>query len=269
MQHVRQRYAPQYRLGYWPGHRLRGRIAAAVVAVSTEPKDGLTRTGDDVRHSKEDALNEREFELLVEGSYRLDDDYFELESRLVLFLAGRLGMRAGEIAHLRESWIDWHRDMIVVPRYQDCQQGRDGELCGHCRSAATQMRQYNDGLSQERAEELMWSPKTEAAAREIPLAASSRAKIVVERYFERFDEFKASRNVVNRRVDRVAEAADDAIRADDVYPHALRATCASHFAGAGIDIVSLKSMMGWASYQTAENYLAESGRRTEKALSRL
>jgi len=116
---------------------------------------------------------------------------------------------------------------------------------------------------------MMWSPKTENAAREIPLDASTRATIVLERYFERFDEFTASRGVVNRRVTRAAEAADDAIAADEVYPHALRASCASHFAAAGIDVVSLKSMMGWASYATAENYLAESGRRTQKALNRL
>jgi site-specific recombinase XerD len=115
----------------------------------------------------------------------------------------------------------------------------------------------------------MWSPKTEAAAREIPLSASTRAKIVLERYFERFDEYKGSRSVVNRRVTRAAEAADGEVNADDTYPHCLRASCASHFAAMGIDIVSLKSMLGWASYQTAENYLAESGERTAKALSRL
>jgi len=234
------------------------------------PKGGMYRaTSDDVRHSKEDALNEREFELLVEGSYRLDDDYFELESRLVIFLAGRLGMRGGEIAHLKEEWIDWHRGMIVIPRHESCTDGRDGGICGHCRNAAEQMVEHNPGLSIDEAERMMWSPKTEASAREIPLEASPRAKIVLERYFERFDAFQASRGVVNRRVTRAAEAADAEVDADSTYPHALRSTCASHFAGSGIDIVSLKSLMGWASYQTAENYLAESGKRTEKALRQL
>jgi integrase len=239
------------------------------MSTEPQPKGGLSRGGDDVRHSKEDALNDREFELLVEGSYRLDDDYFELESRLVIFLAGRLGMRAGEIAHLREEWVDWHRGMIVVPRHEECTDGRDGGICGHCRNAAKQMVDHNPGLSQSAAEDMMWSPKTENAAREIPLAASTRAKIVLERYFERFDEFTASRQGVNRRVDRAAEAADDELDAATTYPHSLRASCASHFASAGIDVVSLKSMMGWASYATAENYLAESGKRTEKALNRL
>lgn len=233
------------------------------------PKGGMYRGGDDTRHSKEDALNEREFELLVEGSYKLDDDYFELETRLVLFLAGRLGMRAGEIAHMKEDWIDWHDGMIDIPRHAECTDGRDGGICGHCRGAAEQMVEHNPGLTLDEAEELMWSPKTEAAAREIPLEASTRARVIVERYFNRFPEFMASRGVVNRRVTRAAEAASDEVNADDTYPHALRATCASHFAAKQIDIVSLKSMMGWASYQTAENYLAESGKRTEKAIRQL
>lgn len=234
------------------------------------PKGGLYRAdSDDVRHSKEDALNDREFELLVEGSYRLDDDYFELETRLVIFLAGRLGMRGGEIAHLKEDWIDWHRGMLCIPRHESCTDGRDGGICGHCRGAAKQMVEHNPGLTTDAAEEMMWSPKTEAASREIPLEASTRARIVLERYFERFDEFQASRGVVNRRVTRAAEAADDELDAESVYPHALRASCASHFAAKQIDIVSLKSMMGWSSYQTAENYLAESGKRTEKAIRRL
>lgn len=233
------------------------------------PKGNMYRGSDETRHSKEDALNQREFELLVEGSYRLDDDYFELETRLVIFLAGRLGMRGGEIAHLKEDWIDWHRNMIKIPRYEKCTDGRDGGICGHCRNAAEQMVDHNPGLSLEVAEDLMWSPKTEAAAREIPLEASTRAKIVLERYFDRFDEYMASRGVVNRRVTRAAKAADKEIDPDTTYPHALRATCASHFAARQIDIVSLKSMMGWASYQTAENYLAESGKRTEKALRQL
>lgn len=237
--------------------------------MSSGPKSGMYRGEDDTRHSKEDALNEREFETLVEGTHRLDDDYFELESRLVVFLAGRLGMRAGEIAHMKGEWIDWHRDMIVIPRHEECTDGRDGGVCGHCRGSAKQMVEHNPGLTIDKAEELMWSPKTEAGAREIPLEASTRAKIILERYFERFDEFMASRGVVNRRVTRAAKAADDVVDADETYPHALRATCASHFAAREIDIVSLKSFMGWASYQTAENYLAESGKRTEKALRRL
>lgn len=233
-------------------------------ADTPSPKNGLWR-GDDTRHSKDDALDTREFELLVEGSYRLDDDYFELESRLVVFLAGRLGMRAGEIAHMREDWIDWRRDMIVVPRHQHCLKGRDGGICGHCRMAAEQMVEHNAGLSLADAEAMLWSPKTEAASREIPLDASTRAKIAVERYFERFDEFEASRSVVNRRVTRAAEAAD-VLDAADVYPHCLRATAATHLANHGVDIVTLQSMMGWSDFQVAQHYLASSGERTQRAL---
>ena len=73
---------------------------------------------------------------------------------------------------------------------------------------------HNPGLSLERAEAMMWSPKTSASSRKIPLEESTRAKIVLERYFEKYDEFMASRGVVNRRVTRAAEAAADEVDAD-------------------------------------------------------
>ena len=116
---------------------------------------------------------------------------------------------------------------------------------------------------------MLWSPKTEASAREIPLQASMRAKIVLERYFERFDSFQASRSVVNRRLTRAAEAAPDEIDAESLYPHALRSTCASHLASRGFDALSLASLMGWEDLQVAQVYLQRSGARTRRALRKL
>ncbi|WEL29839.1 tyrosine-type recombinase/integrase [Haloferax volcanii] len=232
------------------------------------PKGGLVDLEREVRHTKEDALSDREFELLVEGTYRMDDDYFALESRLVVFLAGRYGMRAGEIAHMREDWIDWERGMITIPRHQPCEKGRDGKKCGYCRQAAEQMADHNPGLDFETALKYLWSPKTENSAREIPIDATARARIALQRYFERFDRFQASRGVVNRRVTWAAEEAEE-IDADELYPHALRATAASYYVSRGIDIIALKAMFGWECLSTAQHYLQDSGERTARSLRRL
>jgi hypothetical protein len=81
--------------------------------------------------------------------------------------------------------------MICIPRHQECTGGRDGGQCGYCRRKAAQKVEHNEDLDLEAAQASMWSPKTEAASREIPFDASPRAEIVTERFFERFDRWPA------------------------------------------------------------------------------
>lgn len=90
-----------------------------------------------VRHSKQDALSERQFERLLATTYTLDG-YWELESRFVILVAGRLGLRAGEIVHMKDEWIDWSQRRIEIPRHQTCDMGRDGGPCATCRRLAEQ-----------------------------------------------------------------------------------------------------------------------------------
>lgn len=78
--------------------------------------------GSSTRHSKEDALSEREFEELLAATYRLDE-YWSLQCRFVVLMAGRLGLRAGEIAHMRSSRVDFRRNMICIPAHQPCESG--------------------------------------------------------------------------------------------------------------------------------------------------
>jgi len=67
-----------------------------------------------VRHSKEDALGQREFQLLLEGAQKMRD-YYGQQARFIILVGGRLGLRKGEIAHMSEEWIDWRRSMIDIP----------------------------------------------------------------------------------------------------------------------------------------------------------
>lgn len=113
----------------------------------------------EVRHSKDDALDTREFEQLLEATYDLED-YYGLQSRFVILVAGRLGMRAGEIAHMKASWIDWRRSLIDIPRHQYCTDGRDGGIYGYCKTKARQKANHGDEPTLEEAKATMWSPKT-------------------------------------------------------------------------------------------------------------
>ena len=89
-----------------------------------------------VRHSRERALSEREFERLLQGIERIDCDWYRLQTRFVVIVAGRLGIRAGEIAHMRSEWIDFRNGMIQIPEQDTCDKGEDGGPCGYCRSLA-------------------------------------------------------------------------------------------------------------------------------------
>jgi len=217
------------------------------------------------RHSKDDALESREYQFLLEGCYQLDDDYFSLEARLVVLLTGRLGMRVGELIHLQEDWIDWRDRMIRIPDYHPCSKGKDGGICGHCRQLAQQQVKHNDDLDLEEALRHRWQPKTDAAARSIPFDHDARVEIAIEQYFDKYDEFQGSHSVAHRRITRAAEQIDE-LDEDSIYPHALRATAASYLASQGIDTIALQSMLGWSQLSTAQRYVRRSGDRTRKAL---
>jgi len=227
-----------------------------------------------VHHTREDALSDREYERLVAATHRLDDGYHALETRLVVLVAGRLGLRAGEIAHMRDSWIDRRNRMIRIPAQQNCTKGRNGGRCGYCKRQAKQVVKYADADEEgedavyERALEAMWNPKTDAAARDVPYDSDTRTALTIEEYFEKYENFKASRVAVNRRVDAAAEAAVD-LDPSSVYPHCLRSTAAEHLVARGLDVVALKQMFGWASFQTAECYIAGSGEATARKLRQL
>jgi len=216
------------------------------------------------RNSADDALEDREFQLLLEASYELDE-YYDLETRTIVLTLGRLGLRVGELIHMDESWIDWRRRMIQIPQYDRCEKGRDGGPCGYCRQLAEQQANHNEGLTPDEALARRWQSKTDAAARSIPYDFDSRIEITLERYFEQFDEFQTSKSGVDRRLAKAVEHVDT-LNIQQIYPHCLRATAASYHASRGLDAISLQSLMGWADLSTAHRYVRRSGDRTRKAL---
>jgi integrase len=227
------------------------------------------RSGSKVTHSKDRALNEREFELLMEGARELSqsDYYYKHDPEFVIYTLGRLGLRRGELAHMSEDWINWRKQMIEIPTHDACSKGVDGEICGDCKQLAKQRVEYSDTLSLEEAMEWMWVPKTEAASRDIYFGFDTRAEMYIERYFssEEYSRFEASGTAISRRVKQSAELALE-LNPDEINPHALRATAATYHSGR-LKVLSLMQFMGWCQPSTAKVYFSRNGDNTARQLN--
>lgn len=215
------------------------------------------------RHSHEDALSEAEYQTLFEASDELHEP-FRRECRFILVACGRLGLRAGELCHLDESWVNWQKSQIQIPRYDPCDGGRNGGVCGYCKDRARKAAAKDDDLTIEEAYQQRWGPKTSNSARAIPFDFSEEIRDAVVAFFFYEDAFEPSRSAVNRRVDRVLERAGWST--ERTYPHALRATAASWHAYRGLAAPALQSLFGWSDLTTAMKYIRLSGGATQEAL---
>jgi len=244
--------------------------------MSTTPQRGqnplhaVGRSGSDVHHSKEDALSDRAFELLLEGARELSasDYYYTPDPVFTIHVLGRLGLRRGELAHLHEDWIDWRNEMIIIPQHHSCTKGADNNVCGYCRQLARQRVEYANGdITMQDALEWMWVPKTAAAAREIYFGFDARLKLAIERYFanDAYERYEASSTAINRRVKKAADLAPE-LEPEHVRPHSLRATAATYHAGRGLEMLPLMQFMGWSQPQTAEIYIGRNGTNTARQL---
>jgi len=217
-----------------------------------------------IRHSYEDALSESEFDQLVEATDGLSKPY-DAECLFVLIAAGRLGMRAGEISHMREDWIDYDKEQIQIPNFDKCDHGENGDVCGYCRAQAQLAVENGTYEDLDEALQYRWQPKTTNSARTIPYDHDEFVKTVITEFFRDRDRWPHSRVSINRRVDRVLEAAG--YPTDKCYPHSLRATAASHHAYRGLPAPALQALFGWSHFNTAQKYLRLSGGATKRALN--
>lgn len=215
------------------------------------------------QHSSESALTETQYDELLETALGLNEP-FDAECAFILVSGGRLGMRAGEIAHCRESWVNWNRSIIEIPSYDPCDKGEDGGPCGYCRQCAQQSIEYDPTLNYQELLNQRWNPKTENSARAIPFDFDDEVEEIVRAFFDEYDRYESSRASINRRVDRVLEAAG--YPTDMCYPHALRATAATYHAYRGLSAVPLQSLFGWNDVATSQKYIRLSGGATRDAL---
>ncbi|MFC2032359.1 hypothetical protein ACFLUS_03220 [Chloroflexota bacterium] len=64
-----------------------------------------------IRSAKEDALNPVEANLLLNSCRDLPDN-------LTIGLPIYTGMRIGEAQHLKKSWLNWEKGIIIIPARQ-------------------------------------------------------------------------------------------------------------------------------------------------------
>jgi integrase len=215
--------------------------------------------------TREKALTERELEWLLLGAGRIEDNGQQMEAWASILIGARLGLRAGELTHLNESWVNLRRQMIHIPSHDPCTKGRDGGPCGSCTQAAKQSATHNPE-SVEGILEDYWRPKTDAAVRDIPFGFAPRVAVAVEWLIDEYSGWPHSFSTLQRRLDQALECAPELDR-DSTTLHGLRGTAASFHAGRGLDPGPLQSMFGWSDLQTARNYIAVDGEMTRRALS--
>jgi len=219
----------------------------------------------EVRHCKQDALDGREFELLLEGAEQMED-YYGQQAKFCILALGRLGFRRGELTHMRRSWVDRRNQMISVPYQQDCHGERDGSgICGSCRQLAKQRARVNEHVSMEEAVADQWTAKTPAAARGVYYGFDSRVELHVERFIDKYDGWPLSAGAITRRVKKAARKADT-LEEENIRPHSLRATAATHHAGKGLEMHGIMQMFGWAQASTGERYLSRNSKNTARQL---
>ena len=217
-------------------------------------------------HSKEDVLDSEEISIILkEASKNLRDEFLV---KAVLYG----GLRAGEIAHMDASWYVSDKKKIVIPTEKACS-------CRECRLrlfSITKHKQWKKDFPEKKfsvakLEETIreniqykkefgqvavgkWEPKTFAGIREIPIVYDEFEDIL-KRFFTRYGEVGITRVRVWQIVTAVADRCGIRTKIRDVYPHCIRATCASLWAAKKVSPATMCKLMGWSNISSADPYI--------------
>lgn len=161
----------------------------------------------------------------------------DFTDRFILTALVHCGVRVSELAHMKADW--WVGNAIKIPKQQAC-------ACTDCKKLG------------------YWKPKTKAGARVIPVRPFYRP--LFDNYFKQNTGMNIGSRAIRFRLKRIAKRAglDDV----NVFPHAFRATLASHFAGMGVDQWVMKEFFGWSSITSADAYIQVSTERIEADLKK-
>jgi len=142
---------------------------------------------------------------------------------MLVGLMAYCGLRVSEAIHLNARWIK--DEEIHIPSYMECR-------CQECAARGH------------------WKPKSKHGVRAV--AIPEFLKPVFLKYLTRFPEgLKMTRQAAWYRVRLVCAAAG----VPEVFPHALRASCATFLASKGFTAVELCQYLGWARIAMGEHYI--------------
>ena len=238
---------------------------------------------DETRSSKEDVLSKNEVKEVLSKASGVD--------KLIILSLIHCGLRASELEHMRRHWLHFDEedneygiDYIQISKNHqpcDCRQCqlnafiklRRGDVKGKPKIKKNRdwyvkvQKEFHHLRSIGELPELKvyWLPKTKKSARIIPIFNKRLIKML-KSYFEHHDKFEFNRFQIWERVKKVSRKALGDKR---LYPHALRATCATNLAKRGFGAYDLTSFMGWESISTANNYVKEDTHHMIKSLKKL
>lgn len=182
-----------------------------------------------IKHSKENALEKHEQELLIKAIENLKvKPETKLKYRVLVALTMEAGLRITEAIQTRLSWINDTEDGITinVPKY-------DRDLRNMKRD---------------------WKPKTSAGAREVIFLNANTGSMVKTFLISNPKGLGFSRQRGAQIIKDLGEKMDK----PKLHPHALRSTYANGLVYMGVNASTLMYYMGWANLNTALNYVRTS-----------
>ena len=176
----------------------------------------MTRRGPSIDH----ALNPDQIQQLVTSCQTL-------EEKTLVKLPLYCGLRSGEVAHLRASWIT-PEGHLKVPREQPCN-------CWECSQSK------HSGH---------WQPKTKAGARTLPIPPQLYPDLMA--FLKKSPEGCGLTRVnVYHHIKHSLKVAG----LSNSYPHSLRATCLTILAANGMSAPALAAFAGWGNLAVAQSYI--------------
>jgi len=240
------------------------------------------------RRSAKDALEPDTYFRLYMGALQIESYERRLIACFVILVAGRLGLRVGELQHLREEHIHWKRGELCIPDLDPCackrcwigaldKWGRkglkelqedgewDNEANWKSMSAAEkeEVTDKADYCTPKNLTQIVYSdqftPKYDRSARVIAFGWSYRLTACLMTFFDEFDCLERRRDPINRLLKEAAKNADG-VDPEHISVHRLRATGETFFADISIDPKMLRDLGGWQQLKTGDKYWAKSGR---------
>jgi len=205
-----------------------------------------------------DVLTIEQYRELLRKAARIDDRVESISIFFFLVAMGRLGMRVGEVIHMRQSWYKEDRGVISIPPHSNCD-------CGLCKHYAES---YADehGLDVDEVLKEYWKVK-DGSDRDVKVP-TERDREIIELYFEEVPYTEVSYSTVNRRLKKIAEIVGEP-ETHRMYPHMLRATAATHLAHSGFLPYALDVQFGWSDENTKTKYVRATGLLVEREYSRM
>jgi integrase len=224
-------------------------------------------TKDIIKHSYENAPTQLELSNILATASGKD--------RVILILAGKYGMRAGEIEHMRASWLNVdnenskteHTDHIRIPRFGDpcscdvCMlqewfkfQKNKEKKHKHDKTKIKKTfiwykdteKEYYRLKKHGKLPELPkhdWSPKSSAGARLIPLSFPEHTSYLQD-YFSKNDSLGIGRQAIWLRMKKYK-----------IHTHSFRATALKYWGDRNINPRSLMKLAGHATIASSDPYI--------------